>query len=189
MAREKKNNYVILGLLSHTTMTGYEIKKRLETTMRFFWNASYGSIYPTLQELEEEGKISSVKSNENGRDKITYMITDTGRTDLQEWLKKGDLKDELRYETLVKLFFGSEVGADATIEHIQEFENKFRKDLPLLQGAVAQLKQLDDEDAHKYYMLTAKFGVKVYEAYLEWCEETKEYLAEEVRGKEGVKDE
>ena len=36
--------------------------------------------------------------------------------------------------------------------------------------------ELDSEDAHEYYMLTAMFGVKVYKAYLEWCEETKDIL-------------
>ena len=45
MANKKKMDYVLLGLLSHEPMTGYEIKKRLDTTLRFFWGGSYGSIY------------------------------------------------------------------------------------------------------------------------------------------------
>ncbi len=38
MAHAKNNDCVILGLLSHTPMTGYEIKKRMEATMKYFWN-------------------------------------------------------------------------------------------------------------------------------------------------------
>ena len=34
----------------------------------------------------------------------------------------------------------------------------------------------NSEDAREYYMLTAMFGVKVYKAYLEWCEEAKDIL-------------
>ena len=48
MASEKKMDCVILGLLSNESMTGYEIKKRMDTTLKFFWSASFGSIYPTL---------------------------------------------------------------------------------------------------------------------------------------------
>lgn len=176
MANEKKNDYVILGLLSHTPMTGYEIKKRLETTMSLFWNASYGSIYPTLQTLKKNEKITSSKTKENGRDKNTYTITETGRAYLGEWLEKPVIKDELRYETLLKLFFGSEIGAGITIKHIQAFEDKIKKELPNLKSCVEQLERLDSEETHRYYMLTALFGVKVYGAYLEWCKEAKKCL-------------
>lgn len=87
-------------------MTGYEIKKRLDTRLRLFWNASYGSIYPTLNELEKEGLVKKEELEEKGRDKIRYTITEDGRDVLKEWLKKPAVKDELRYETLLKLFSG-----------------------------------------------------------------------------------
>lgn len=51
MATEKKLDCVILGLLSHEELTGYEIKKRIDTALKYFWGASYGSIYPTLGDL------------------------------------------------------------------------------------------------------------------------------------------
>jgi hypothetical protein len=42
---------------------------------------------------------------------------------------------------------------------------------------VQNLEEIKDlEDAHVYYLLTAKFGVKTYEAYLSWCKEAKEEL-------------
>jgi len=64
MANTKKMDYVLLGLLSHEPMTGYEMKKRLDTTLRFFWGGSYGSIYPTLNQLEKENKILVDKNNQ-----------------------------------------------------------------------------------------------------------------------------
>lgn len=179
MANEKKNDFVILGLLSHTPMTGYEIKKKIDTTMRLFWNASYGSIYPTLQKLELEGKIESIKDKNNSRIKIIYSITQEGVDSLKNWLKKPVVKDELRYETLLKLFFGSEVGPQITSQHIEAFEKKIKNELPNLKKVVELLNTLDNEEAHRYYKLTAIFGVKIYETYLEWCEEVKECLEKE----------
>ena len=55
MATEKKLDCVILGLLSHEELTGYEIKKRMDTALKYFWGASYGSIYPTLSGLVDRG--------------------------------------------------------------------------------------------------------------------------------------
>ena len=104
MANTKKMDYVLLGLLSHEPMTGYEMKKRLDTTLRFFWGGSYGSIYPTLNQLEKEGKVTREDVSSNGREKISYSITEYGKDSLKEWLRKPVEKDELRYETLLKLF-------------------------------------------------------------------------------------
>jgi DNA-binding PadR family transcriptional regulator len=176
MGHVKRNDCVILGLLSHSPMTGYEIKKRMEYTMKYFWNASFGSIYPTLKQLEEEGKISSAELEDNGRNKIVYQITEIGRKSLQNWLSEPVVKDELRYETLLKLFFGGDAGADITLEHIDAFERRITNELPAIQEMIKTLQKLSQEEDHLYYMLTARFGVKIYEASLEWCQEVKEQL-------------
>ena len=159
-------------------MTGYEMKKRLDTALRFFWSGSYGSIYPTLNQLETEGKVTKENTSSNGREKITYSITEYGKEQLKEWLKKPVEKDELRYETLLKLFFGKENGFEATKEHIERFEEKCRNELVVLNMFAENLMQYFEDDTHKYYYLTVRFGIKTYEAYLEWCTEAKEQIKE-----------
>ena len=176
MANENKMEFVILGLLSHTQMTGYDMKKIMDTTMSLFWSGSYGSIYPTLQRLRDNESIVSNETTENGRDKIIYSITDKGRDRLQQWLKKPVIKDELRYETMLKLFFGNEIGEEDTLKHIQEFEDKMKRILPDLKSSVDILNGDVTEPTHEYYMLTALFGVKMYEASIEWCEFVKKYF-------------
>jgi DNA-binding PadR family transcriptional regulator len=178
MANEKKMNQVILGLLSHESLTGYEIKKRIDTMLKYFWSASYGSIYPTLSALVQDGFVTKKETVENGRDKITYTITDAGRGYLKEWLSIPVTKDELRYETLLKLFFGSVAGTQISLEHIEHFEEKTKSELPYLQKAVKTLEGIQEDNVHKYYMMTAMFGVKVYQAFLEWCDEAKQILKE-----------
>lgn len=182
MANEKKMDCVILGLLSHEALTGYEIKKRMDTTLSFFWGASFGSIYPTLSTLEKTGLVIKEEIKEGGRNKAIYHITEEGRIYLKKWLLIPVEKDELRMETLLKLFFGSEVGAEGTITHIQAIKEKMTEQLPVLQGAVKTLENIEEEDeAHLYYKLTAQCGVKLYEAFLEWSKEVVEIL--EIKGK------
>lgn len=177
VANEKKIDCAILGLLSHEPMTGYDIKKCIDVSLSFFWGASYGSIYPTLNHLVTQGMVTKKESKENGRDKIFYTITDKGRERLRKWLVQPIEKDELRFETMLKVFLGGEIGIAGTIEHIERFEAKASSELTILKECVDQLEALLDEDEdHLYYLLTAKFGVKIYQSYLEWCKEANKLL-------------
>ncbi|MBQ8132959.1 MAG: PadR family transcriptional regulator [Clostridia bacterium] len=176
MANTKKMDYVLLGLLSHEPMTGYEIKKRLNTSLKFFWGGSYGSIYPTLNELEKDGKVTKEDTSSNGREKMTYSITKKGIAALKDWLKHPAEKDELRYETLLKLFFGNENGFSGAREHIERFEEKSRSELQILKLFADNLFNVLDENTHKFYYLTVTFGIKTYESYLLWCQEAKELI-------------
>jgi DNA-binding PadR family transcriptional regulator len=176
MANEKKINYVILGLLSHEPLTGYEIKKKIDQSLRFFWSGSYGSIYPTLDTLEKDGCVEK-KEESSGRGKIIYSITERGRMLLKEWLMKPVEKDELRYETLLKLFFGGELGKEGVLTHIQRFEEKIKQELLLFEMYAANLEKVLDEEEHKYYLLTVKFGIESYRAFLNWCEQAKTLLS------------
>lgn len=178
MANTKKMDYVLLGLLSHEPMTGYEMKKRLDTSLRFFWGGSYGSIYPTLNQLEKEGKVTKENTSSNGRERISYSITEDGKTVLREWLKKPAEKDELRYETLLKLFFGNETGFSGAMEHIERFEEKCKDELSVLNLFAESLSHYLDDNTHKYYYLTVQFGIKTYKVYLEWCKEARKLVKE-----------
>lgn len=180
MATEKKIDCVILGLLSHEDLTGYEIKKRMDTTLKYFWGASYGSIYPTLSDLVARGLATKRDGAENKRNKMIYSITEEGRNYLKQWLQIPAEKNELRYETLLKLFFGNEGGTKQAISHIDAFQEKIEKELPyLFRSKKVLTDNLDEDDAHKYYLLTVEFGIKTYHAYLEWCKEAKEMLKKE----------
>ena len=180
MAIEKKIDCVILGLLSHEDLTGYEIKKRMDTSLKYFWGASYGSIYPTLSDLVKQGLAVKRDGAENNRNKIIYSITEEGRKHLKDWLRLPAEKDELRYETLLKLFFCNEAGVLQATSHIDNFEEKIERELQYLISAAGTLKNnVSLDDTHKYYLLTVEFGIKTYRAYLEWCKKAKTMLKEE----------
>lgn len=179
MANEKRMDVVILGFLSHEPMTGYEIKKRIDTSLRYFWSGSYGSIYPTLNMLEQRGMVTKEETAEGGRTKIIYTITEAGHEHLREWLKAPVVKNELHYETLLKLFFGGELGAEGTLVHIQNFEDKIKEELSFFEMCAAQLEGILEEEDHKYFLLTVNFVIETYRAYLKWCEEAKKLLTEE----------
>ena len=65
----------ILTLLTERPMHGYEMIKEIDTRTGGVWSPSPGSVYPTLQLLEDEGLITSEESG--GRKRFT--LTDAGR--------------------------------------------------------------------------------------------------------------
>jgi DNA-binding PadR family transcriptional regulator len=183
MANTKKIDYVILGLLSHESLTGYDIKQRMDSGLSLFWGASYGSIYPTLNLLLKNGLITSENVSQNKRDKIQYTITPNGKEKLLEWLKLPVEKDEIRYETLLKLFFAGDNTAKSTVEHLEAFETKIKKELQMLQFFAQNLEHVkEQDDAHLYYLLTIKFGIQTYEGYLKWCKEAKAEIKKRSKG-------
>ncbi len=67
--------YVILKLLKDKPRHGYEVMKELEEQMRGCYSPSPGTVYPTLQWLEDEGLVKA--KDVDG--KKVYEITDAGR--------------------------------------------------------------------------------------------------------------
>jgi len=72
--------YVILKMLRDKPRHGYEVMKDLEERMHGCYSPSPGTVYPTLQWLEDEGLV--VARDVEG--KKVYEITDTGRAFLEK---------------------------------------------------------------------------------------------------------
>lgn len=62
--------HTILAVLSFWPSTGYKIKSEFEHKVAgLYWGMSYGSIYPKLKKLEEEGFIYTLEQEDDGRRK------------------------------------------------------------------------------------------------------------------------
>lgn len=70
----------VLALLAERPMHGYEMITELESRTGGVWRPSPGSVYPTLQLLEDEGLIVSEESG--GRRRFT--LTDAGRAEAEQ---------------------------------------------------------------------------------------------------------
>ena len=72
--------YVILDLLQDSSAHGYELIRALEERFRGFYSPSPGSVYPTLQLLEDLGYVSATQRD----GKKVYSITGEGSKFLEE---------------------------------------------------------------------------------------------------------
>ena len=69
----------LLALLLERPMHGYEMISELDSRTGGVWRPSPGSVYPTLQMLEDEGLIVSEESDGRKR----FSLTDTGRAEAE----------------------------------------------------------------------------------------------------------
>jgi len=68
----------LLSLLEQDPKHGYELMKDLEARSGGIYRASAGAVYPALQQLEDEGLLTS----DQKEGKRTYRLTEAGRQEL-----------------------------------------------------------------------------------------------------------
>ena len=121
-ARRGDVKAAVLALLGERPMHGYEMIKEIEERSGGIWRPSAGSIYPTLQLLEESGLISG--ADHDG--KRQFSLTEEGRAAVAE--RSGALPWE-------------QVNADADQDEVRLRDSFFA-----LRAAVLQIGRAGSED-------------------------------------------
>ncbi len=100
---------VCLGILTIGEATGYEIKKMIEEgAFDLCVEASFGSIYPALSKLTDEGFVDCRQESQDGRpDRKVYSLTEEGRALFKELLVQPPSEDKHKSDFMfVSLFSG-----------------------------------------------------------------------------------
>ena len=64
MAKQGKSQFAILGMLGLLKKcSGYDLKKHMESSTQYFWKETFSSIYPVLEDLENQKLIVKVGDN------------------------------------------------------------------------------------------------------------------------------
>jgi len=171
---KNRTQFAILGMLSLQPMSGYDFRKTSERCLGYFWQESYGQIYPTLKKMLEKRYVSRQRKRSKGKpDRFMYSITDKGLKAFRAWLDQRAAVEKKRNEMLLKIFFG---GKSDVNEQIRELEILRETNEKIL----AELKEIDDwhvrnYDHHAltpYWLITIRFGIRRISALIEWCRES-----------------
>lgn len=155
---------VILGLLSIRPMSGYDVKRFVDHSTRFFWAASYGQIYPELRRLETEGLVASESSPAGGRPRTLYRLTDAGEQALGDWLRAPGAGYELRDLGLLKLFLGGHLEGTELADLVRRIRDDRAR-------VLAQLREVEATAPHSgTRTLTLRFGIDTHAFWIEWLE-------------------
>lgn len=164
-----KGRDVILGILRNKPRTGYEINDILQNQISYFYDGTYGMIYPTLKKLEKEGKIKrETVIQEDKPNKNIFSITDEGKEELKEYLESNKVEEVFKSDFLMKLFFGDDLSKQKVIELIKS-EIKVKED---------QIKRLEDSLEHwevqginNLQKITVGYGLTEYRAVVKYLKE------------------
>jgi DNA-binding PadR family transcriptional regulator len=171
---------VLLGLLAIEPMSGYDLGLAIRASIGYFWNESYGQIYPNLKRLAAAGLVASKTERQKGKpDRQVYSITRKGRTRLEKWLAVEPQAEVPRNELLLKLFFGAQVSPEMFIGYVERMTERetaiLRKLARVEREEISNLRRYPDAP---YWKMAARFGQLELEAHLRWAKETLSTLRE-----------
>ena len=154
---------ICLGILTRGDATGYEIKKLFEDDgYQHFVEASFGSIYPALNRLTDEGYVSvRSEAQEKRPDRKVYSITPAGRTAFIASLLKPLPEDRHRSPFVFAMLFADLLPQSRVGGMLDDYINQVEQKLAQLNGHTAA-SQANGE------RFVAGFGRAVYVAILDF---------------------
>ena len=165
--------YLILGLLILSPMTGYELRQFIRQNLALICSDSAGSVQTALAKLGREGFVTSSESA-GGRRKKTYSITESGRAAFSEWVAQPMQAERAKNMELSRLFF---LGLAKPMERMSAIlcaiRERFREAQtgPLPPGR-------DWEQIFRFQGLTIEYGIAAAEFERGWYAKLLEELEE-----------
>jgi PadR family transcriptional regulator, regulatory protein AphA len=177
MGTTNRTQFVILGLLTFEPRSGYGLKKEIESSVGYFWQESFGQLYPSLRKLEASGLIEVQAHGSGGRGKKVYRITEEGRAVLRRWLEEPPEPQPVRNELLLKLFLGGNVSPQILVRHLEEARDHYRGLSRTYDRIARELDSIPEPTREDILgRLTLSFGLHRVRAGAAWAEEALERL-------------
>jgi PadR family transcriptional regulator, regulatory protein AphA len=160
---------LILGLLTLAPMSGYDVKKHVDSSIRHFWAADKAQVYRALATLVADGYATVEVIPQEGRpDRQEHRITDAGRAALHEWLASPLPAHSDRDPFLARLFFagGQDRGA------VSALLDQRRAQTEELLAALTAMRSAPPANDRATYLRTATLenGLAHARAELEWLD-------------------
>jgi DNA-binding PadR family transcriptional regulator len=171
----------ILATLLDRPCSGYDLRKRFEGSVGFFWQASFQQIYCELSKLQAQGLVQGEAVAQQGRpDKTVFAVTTAGEAFLQTWIQQACDMAPVRDDLMVKMFAGFLVPQERILTELQAHQVQHRERLAIYyqieQAAYAHPQALSEKDLFRY--LTLRAGIQYETGWLAWCEEAMTRLKE-----------
>jgi DNA-binding PadR family transcriptional regulator len=174
-------SHAILAILLDKPCSGYDLRKRFEGSVGFFWQASFQQIYRELSKLEEQGFISFETIHQQNRpDKRLYQMTEAGEACLKAWIAEPCDTAPLRDDLLVKTFSGYAVPVETFLTELRQHQRQHQERLMVYQ-------QIEDSFfpnpqalpvKAKFQYLTLLNGIRFETSWLAWYDEALSLLSE-----------
>jgi PadR family transcriptional regulator AphA len=178
--------HFILGLLTRQPMSGYDIKRFLKSLSWLIDSPSFGSLYPALHALLEDGLVTvEILSRQDKPPRKIYTITEMGRRALQEWMGRPVAPGISLKAFVMRLILASNFSHAGLIAHLEQRHSQVMAH----QLALEQTAQATDDDLDLGERLTRDYGLAVAAAELAWLDRALAQLSDRPLAAEAARDE
>ena len=172
-------SHAILTALLDEELSGYDLARKFETSLGFFWAASHQQIYQELKKLSEGGHLEASAVEQAGRpDKIVYRLTDDGRRALADWVRETSRRKPAKDDLYVKLYNVGHTDPAPVIEELKARRQEHGERLALYERIRAR--HYADPSAlplqRQGIFLALDAGLRYERTFLAWCEDAIDLL-------------
>jgi DNA-binding PadR family transcriptional regulator len=176
--------HAILVSLCEQSGSGYELARRFDRSIGYFWAATHQQIYRTLRAMEVDGWVHVTPVVQQGRpDKKVYAVSDAGRVELARWIadpaqparkRLGSSVADNRTRDLAVKVRGAAYG---DVEELRAQVAALRTERAELLDAYRQFEKrqfpdpgtLSSSALHQYLVLRG--GIRAEESAVDWLDE------------------
>ena len=174
-SRSVSFRHFILGTLTKQPMSGYDIKRVLKGLGWLVGDASYGSLYPALHRLHQDGLVTV--EVQPGRDKPprkVYSITRDGKTALAAWVSEPHASNPSLKAFVMRLNLAGSLSKVGLVSDLRQRRAQVAAHHTALQEEAGAL----DDHTDLGHRLTLNYGVAMAAAELAWLDRTLDGLSQ-----------
>ena len=172
--------HALMTSLLEKSSSGYDLARRFDKSIGFFWHATHQQIYRELARMEAAGWIDSMAAPDGGRTrKRVYRVLDAGRDELLNWAATPTEPSDLRDDLMVRLRADAAIGPLGLQPELQRRIALHTQKLAAYRAIEARDFPADEtlsrEAALQRHIL--RLGVRYEQGWLDWSREALTLLA------------
>lgn len=165
-------DHALLVSLLEKPSSGYELARRFDRSIGYFWHATHQQIYRVLARMEAAHWIvAKIQASANAPDRKLFSVTGPGRKELSRWMIEPVEPEGTRDTLMVKLRGAAFGDAHCLVPEFEHHRAAHANRLTCYRVIESRdfSGRLDPQRALQYMVL--KSGIRFEQGWLEWCEE------------------
>lgn len=166
--------HVLLTSLLERPSTGFELARRFDRSIGFFWNATHQQIYRELNHMLKKGWVSTLENEMENSRKKTYQVEQLGRIELASWMTQQSEPAQLRDDLMVRLRAEAQLSNNQILPELLRHLGLHQEKLKLYQSIYDKdFKDNDDLDNRVLYIhkMILELGITMESEWIKWLEQ------------------
>lgn len=167
-------SHALLTSLLEKSSSGYDLARRFDKSIGFFWHATHQQIYRELSRMEKAGWIASEAAPDGGKTrKRIYKVLDAGLAELRRWVAESTPPTNPRDELMVRMRAEAVIGPaglDAEIERRLAHHQSMLAAYRVIEQRDFSPDKLTTREARIQHLIL-KTGLMYEESWMRWSKD------------------